>query len=87
MSTSKTIIYLVFITVLYLGSLWIFTYNQKDVMIEAVNKDTTKILNEFEKVKVNKNGSLNLDLTNVIEKSDTLKAKWYQFKKKWKTNN
>ncbi len=60
----ENIIYITVIAVLITGSNFFVIKAQQDVMLSAINKQTTSITNEFKKIKNKKGESINLNIDN-----------------------
>jgi hypothetical protein len=64
----ENIIYIIIIAVAITVSNYFVIQVQQAVIIEAINKQTTSITNEFQKVKTNK-GEINLQLNSTAKTS------------------
>jgi hypothetical protein len=64
----ENIIYITIVAVAITVSNYFIIQAQQDTIIEAINKQTTSITNEFQKVKTNK-GEINLQLNSTAKTS------------------
>ncbi len=64
----ENIIYIIIVAVAITVSNYFIIQAQQDTIIEAINKQTTSITNEFQKVKTNK-GEINLQLNSTAKTS------------------